>query len=86
MITSVIAMKAMDALRAASVRSGLPKNEIAKRTNVGRDAVTKRLQSDDIRIGAFFDTAEAIGVDPIQILSEAYEQHKKALADKEGIR
>ena len=78
MITSDIALRAMDKLRAASVSSKLSKVEIAKRTNVDRNTVTKRLCSNDLSISAFFATAEAVGINPIDALAEAYNQSPSA--------
>jgi hypothetical protein len=75
------AASAVKSLRVKSLLDEVPKTRIARHVGVSRQAVAKHLKSDDMRLSEFIKTAQTLGEDPIQVLSDAIaEETKKAPA------
>lgn len=79
------AASAVKSLRVQSLLEEVPKTRIAREVGINRQVVAKHLKSDDMRLSEFIKTANAIGADPIQILSDAMgSESEKASAATEA--
>ncbi|WEV72117.1 hypothetical protein [Bifidobacterium sp. ESL0790] len=81
-----IAACAVKILHDKQLLSKIPKTKIAKQTAVSRVTVSKRLEANDISLTALIATADAIDVDPTEVLKQAIAESEStktstALAD-----
>jgi len=65
-----LAGEVVNRLREKTLLSEVPRTEIAKRTNVDRMTITRRLHRTDMTLSAFFAMSKAIGVEPEQIIAD----------------
>lgn len=81
--------EALNRLRTEAFQKRITQQQIANAIGLNRSTVSTHLNGEDMSIAEFFNIADFIGTDPIQMLSQArqqqkvqgYEKHENAEAD-----
>ncbi|MCI1914617.1 MAG: hypothetical protein LKJ05_02655 [Bifidobacteriaceae bacterium] len=71
-----VAARAVELLRKAALVSEIPKTKIASQIGARRQSVAARFEKGDMKMTDYLKTANAIGVNPVEILQEATDANK----------